>query len=189
MLHFFVCLLCEFCALQPSWDLLWVAFIMLWWFGATVVAQCPGLHENLKTLQPAWGEPSKFFLGQSWEFVPTIYQNLPKPLKGPKKGQNSKIFVWTNWVFSQLKGRGWGPPVGPNSQLWLKIKRCTDFKGSFLKPKHVQPVNSWDSIMGAISGPCSGHLALSHVRLVEASAVGQLNSSPSLWQAWAESPW
>ena len=63
-----------------------------------------------------------------------------------------------------------------------------DLKGGFLKPKHDQPVNSWDSIMGATGGPCNGHLVLSHVILIEASAVGQLNSSPSLWQTWAESP-
>ena len=42
--------------------------------------------------------------------------------------------------------------------------------------------------MGAIGGPCNGHLALSHVELIEASAVGQLNSSPCLSQTWAESP-
>ena len=42
--------------------------------------------------------------------------------------------------------------------------------------------------MGAIGGPCNGHLVLSQVRLVEASAIGQLNSSPSLWQTCAESP-
>ena len=67
-------------------------------------------------------------------------------------------------------------------------KSRSDLKGGFLKPKHDQPVNNWDSIMGAIGGPCNGHLALSQVRLSEASAVGQLNSSPSLWQTWAESP-
>ena len=45
-----------------------------------------------------------------------------------------------------------------------------------------------DSIMGAIGGPCSGHLSLSHVALMEASAVGQLNSLPSISQTWAPSP-
>ena len=42
--------------------------------------------------------------------------------------------------------------------------------------------------MGAIGGPCNGHLALSQMRLVEASAVRQLNSSPCLSQTWPESP-
>ena len=75
------------------------------------------------------------------------------------------------------------------------LYKYTDLKGGFLKPKHDQPVNTKnylpigrDPIMGAIGGPCNGHLVLSQVRLIEASAVGQLNSSPSLWQTWAESP-
>ena len=42
--------------------------------------------------------------------------------------------------------------------------------------------------MGAIGGPCSGHLSLSQVALMEASAVGQLNSLPSISQTWAVSP-
>ena len=42
--------------------------------------------------------------------------------------------------------------------------------------------------MGAIGGPCSGHLSLSQVALMEASAVGQLNSLPSISQTWAPSP-
>ena len=42
--------------------------------------------------------------------------------------------------------------------------------------------------MGAIGGPCSGHLSLSQVTLMEASAVGQLNSLPSISQTWAASP-
>ena len=52
----------------------------------------------------------------------------------------------------------------------------------------AEPVNSCESIMGANGGPCSGHLSLSHVALMEASAVGQLNSFPSISQTWAESP-
>ena len=67
------------------------------------------------------------------------------------------------------------------------LYECTDLKVSFLKPKHDQPIGR-GPIIGATGGPCNGHLALSQVRLVEASAVGQLNSSPSLWQTWAESP-
>ena len=66
--------------------------------------------------------------------------------------------------------------------------KLADLTRGFLKPKHDQPVNSCDSIMGAIGGPCNGHLVLSQVRLVEASAIGQLNSSPWLSQTWAESP-
>ena len=42
--------------------------------------------------------------------------------------------------------------------------------------------------MGAIGGPCSGHLSLSQVTLMEASAVGQLNSLPSISQTLAPSP-
>ena len=52
----------------------------------------------------------------------------------------------------------------------------------------AQPVNSCDSIMGAIGGPCNGHLEVSHVTLIEASAVEQVNSSPWLWQTSAEPP-
>ena len=52
----------------------------------------------------------------------------------------------------------------------------------------VEPVINCDSIMGAIGGPCSGHLSLSHVALMEASAVGQLNSLPSISQTRAGSP-
>ena len=55
-------------------------------------------------------------------------------------------------------------------------------------PFSAQPVNSWDSIMGAIGGPCSGHLEVSHVTLMESSAVEQVNSSPWLLQTSAESP-
>ena len=56
-----------------------------------------------------------------------------------------------------------------------------------MKPKHDQPVFC-GSITEAIGGPCSGHLVLSHVALIEASAIGQVNSSPSLSQTWPESP-
>ena len=52
----------------------------------------------------------------------------------------------------------------------------------------AEPVISCDSIMGAIGGPCSGHLSISQVALMEASAVGQLNSLPSISQTWAPSP-
>ena len=45
-----------------------------------------------------------------------------------------------------------------------------------------------DPIMGAIGGPCSGHLSVSHVALMEASAVGQLNSLSWFSQTWAASP-
>ena len=53
---------------------------------------------------------------------------------------------------------------------------------------NIKPVNSCNSIMGAIGGPCSGHLSLSQVALMEASAVGQLNSLPWISQTSAESP-
>ena len=33
------------------------------------------------------------------------------------------------------------------------------------EPFSAQPVNSWDPIMGAIGGPCNGHLEVSHVTL------------------------
>ena len=52
----------------------------------------------------------------------------------------------------------------------------------------AEPVNSSESIMGANGGPCSGHLSLSQVALMEASVVGQLNSLPWISQTWAESP-
>ena len=42
--------------------------------------------------------------------------------------------------------------------------------------------------MGAVGVPCNGHLSLSHVALMEALAVGQLNSLPWISQTWAESP-
>ena len=57
-----------------------------------------------------------------------------------------------------------------------------------LKSFFAEPVISCDSIMGAIGGPCSGHLSLSQVALMEASAVGQLNSLPWISQTWAASP-
>ena len=44
------------------------------------------------------------------------------------------------------------------------------------------------SIIGAIGGPCSGHLAVSQVILVEELVVGQLNSLSWLWQTCPVSP-
>ena len=42
--------------------------------------------------------------------------------------------------------------------------------------------------MGAIGGPCSGHLSLSQIALMEASAVGQLKSLPWISQTRPASP-
>ena len=42
--------------------------------------------------------------------------------------------------------------------------------------------------MGAFGGPCSGHLAFSHVALMEESAVEQMNMLPLLSQTGAASP-
>ena len=52
----------------------------------------------------------------------------------------------------------------------------------------AEPVNIRESIMGAIGGPCNGHLSLSQEALMEASAVGQLSSLPWISQTWTESP-
>ena len=41
---------------------------------------------------------------------------------------------------------------------------------------------------GAMGGPCSGHLLVSHVPLMVESAVGQLNSLPLLSQTGAKFP-
>ena len=83
-----------------------------------------------------------------------------------------------------------------------KIDECFQNRGGFsnsvfgsniihiclldLKSVFAEPINN--SIMGAIGGPCSGHLSISQVALMEASAVGQLNSLPSISQTWAPSP-
>ena len=50
-----------------------------------------------------------------------------------------------------------------------------------------QPVSCAPNL-GAIGGPCSGHLSLSHVVLIKPSTDGQMNSSPWLMQTWAASP-
>ena len=50
--------------------------------------------------------------------------------------------------------------------------------------KEGQPVGC-GCIIGAIGGPCSGHLALSQAT---SAIVGQLNMFPSLLQTWAGSP-
>ena len=42
--------------------------------------------------------------------------------------------------------------------------------------------------MGAIAGPCNGHLSLSQVAFVEGSVVGQVNSSPRTMQTCAVCP-
>ena len=42
--------------------------------------------------------------------------------------------------------------------------------------------------MGAIAGPCNGHLSLSQVAFVEGSVVGQVNSSPRTLQTCAVCP-
>ena len=42
--------------------------------------------------------------------------------------------------------------------------------------------------MGAMGGPCSGHLLVSQVPLMVESPVGQLNSLPWLSQTGAKSP-
>ena len=43
-------------------------------------------------------------------------------------------------------------------------------------------------ITGAMGGPCSGHLLVSHVPLMVESPVGQLNSLPLISQTGAKSP-
>ena len=50
----------------------------------------------------------------------------------------------------------------------------------------AEPVKSCTSVMGAIGGPCSGHLSLSQVAFVEGSAVGQMNSLLSISQTLVE---
>ena len=42
--------------------------------------------------------------------------------------------------------------------------------------------------MGAMGGPCSGHLLVSHVPLIVESSNGQLNSLPLISQTGATSP-
>ena len=42
--------------------------------------------------------------------------------------------------------------------------------------------------MGAMGGPCSGHLLVSHVPLMVESPVGQLNSLPVISQTGAKFP-
>ena len=42
--------------------------------------------------------------------------------------------------------------------------------------------------MGAIGGPCNGHLSLSQDAFVEGSVVGQVNSSPRTLQTCAVCP-
>ena len=59
---------------------------------------------------------------------------------------------------------------------------------TILKSFFAEPVKSCTCVMGAIGGPCSGHLSLSQVALMEGSAVGQMNSLLSISQTWAESP-
>ena len=59
---------------------------------------------------------------------------------------------------------------------------------NYFSDQYDQPVNDWDSITGAIGGPCNGHLSLSQVRLVEVLVVGQMKSLPWLKQTWAVSP-
>ena len=60
--------------------------------------------------------------------------------------------------------------------------------GANKKAFFAEPVKSCTSVMGAIGGPCRGHLSLSQVALMEGSAVEQLNSLPSISQTWVESP-
>ena len=42
--------------------------------------------------------------------------------------------------------------------------------------------------MGAMGGPCNGHLLVSHVPLMVESPVGQQNSLPLISQTGAKSP-
>ena len=81
-------------------------------------------------------------------------------------------------------GGGFSNSINTNSVLGSNIIHLCllDLTSFFAEPVIC------DSIMGAIDGPCSGHLSLSHIALMEASAVGQLNSLPSISQTWAESP-
>ena len=79
--------------------------------------------------------------------------------------------------------------INTNSAIFLGlILSLLNVHKRVVKYFSAKPVNSCESIMGANGGPCSGHLSLSHVALMEASAVGQLNSLPWISQTWAESP-
>ena len=69
--------------------------------------------------------------------------------------------------------------------VWFKYNASMSSISNYF---FAEPVNSCNSIMGANGGPCSGHLSVSHVALMEASAVGQLNSLPWISQTWAPSP-
>ena len=62
---------------------------------------------------------------------------------------------------------------------WLNIHCPFDLNG---KPAGSGP------FVGAIGGPCNGHLSLSQVWLVEPLDVEQKNSSPWSEQTWAPSP-
>ena len=57
---------------------------------------------------------------------------------------------------------------------------------TILKSFFAEPVKSCTSVMGAIGGPCSGHLSISQVALMEGSAVGQMNSLLSISQTLVE---
>ena len=80
-------------------------------------------------------------------------------------------------------------PVNKNCVCWESHSSILIIVFGSLKTKHDQPVDSCGSLTGAVDGPCSGHLALSQVTLVEEALVeGQVNSLPWLMQTWAVSP-
>ena len=57
-----------------------------------------------------------------------------------------------------------------------------------LQTENVEPVDCV-SILGAVGGPCSGHLSVSQLTLVEVFVVLQMNSSAWLnWQTWVADP-
>ena len=95
--------------------------------------------------------------------------------------------IWNWWMFPK---EGWIFKLNQYQVcVWFKYNTSVFLiHKTILKSFFAEPVISCDSIMGAIDGPCSGHLSLWQVALMEASAVGQLNSLPSISQTWAPSP-
>ena len=92
------------------------------------------------------------------------------------------------------KRGGFSNSINTNSVFGSNIVHLCQTESVFLIHTTIlnyffaEPVNSCNSIMGANGGPCSGHLSVSHVALMEASAVGQLNSLSWISQTWAPSP-
>ena len=129
----------------------------------SIAFNCPKFLQALRILLTSWDWNER----TSWDCVNRHNQNMKMIISVSV----FKIYKeYLDFTLHYLAGIIW---------KWLNIHCPFDLNG---KPAGSGP------FVGAIGGPCNGHLSLSQVWLVEPLDVGQKNSSPWSEQTWAPSP-